>query len=137
MALFSLEDFDFGDVETNKKCFDICNNLNMKREFLGMGRNRIVFGNENYVIKFPLNGSGEIDNCWEGSLYESENPNPEDVQYPYSRRIEYKGFVCCMMERVFPVRDYKNLPDWTMSVDCCQVGYNNNKRLVAYDYGFM
>lgn len=28
---------------------------------------------------------------------------------------------------------YKDMPDWVGSVDCAQVGYDRNGRLVAYD----
>lgn len=95
------------------------------------GRNRLVFANDRIVFKFPRNLNGIADNDWEGSC-----------RAPYLARgkwLELDGFVCVMQERV--QRIYadtpppKKLPSWTGSIDCCQVGYDRQGKLRAYDFG--
>ena len=95
------------------------------------GRNRLVFANDHIVFKFPRNHAGMADNDWEGSC-----------SAPYLARgkwLEIDGFICVMQERV--QRLYadaicpKKLPDWVGSIDCCQVGYDRQGKLRAYDFG--
>lgn len=105
------------------------------------GRHRNVFIFKNYVIKIPRNINGLADNDWEGSISNAEDGDPEDVQFARTRMVYYKGIPIVFMERAdWATRDeiaarlgYE--PDWTGSVDCGQVGFNKQGKLVAFDYG--
>nr|DAF93523.1 MAG TPA: hypothetical protein [Myoviridae sp. ctshb19] len=95
------------------------------------GRNRIVFSTGRFVLKFPRSLNGEADNNHEGCVQ-----GPTKAR---SRCIEFMGFACVMQERLQriyqDVKRPKELPKWTDSVDCMQVGYDRQGRLKAYDYG--
>lgn len=98
-------------------------------EPIGRGRTRLVFDRgDGYVLKVPLN--------WEG-ITDSYNESEWSSEYiPVAKcHIEELGEVpVLVMEKVSIVqRDFKELPDWTMSVDCQQVGLNSKGQLVAFD----
>lgn len=106
------------------------------------GRNRNVFDMGTYVVKVPKNFDGLIDNDWEGSVSNSED-GLDQVQFARTR-IAYRGDVpVVFMEYVEPastseiVARLGHEPDWVMSVDCGQVGFNLKGELVAYDYGIL
>lgn len=105
------------------------------------GRTRNVFDMGKYVVKIPRNSDGIVDNDWEGSVSDGDDPNPNDVQLARTRLAYWKGIPVVFMEKVsYPSDDEIKqrlgfLPDWTASVDCGQVGFNAKGRLVAYDYG--
>ena len=105
------------------------------------GRTRNVFNFGKYVVKVPKNFYGVIDNEWEGCVSNSEDCDPEDVQYARTRLDYWKGVPVVFMEYVEYASDEQiskrlgYVPEWTMSVDCGQVGFNRKGRLVAYDYG--
>lgn len=104
------------------------------------GRNRAAFIFSNYVIKLPMCPAGCGDNDWEGSISTGDNPN--DIQYARTRLLYWKNKIpIVLMERVEHARSADIIaklgeePDWCMSVDCGQVGWNRAGKLVAYDYG--
>ena len=130
-----LDDNDVGlfhqlHVRYSKRCLGIF-----------MGRNRNVFNFGRYVVKVPRNFYGVIDNDWEGSVSNSEDCDPEDVQYARTRLAYWKDVPIVFMEYVEYASNKEiaervgHVPDWTMSVDCGQVGFNRKGCLVAYDYG--
>lgn len=126
----------FDTKKRNKIANNIILNLKNNYEVLGIGRNRIVFKlkSGNYVLKFPLSNNGETDNDWEGSVC-IDNEDNEEIQYPRTKWILYKGFVCVVMDMIKQKEELSNLPDWVDSVDCQQVGFNRKNRLVAFDFG--
>lgn len=104
-------------------------------------RNRNVFLFKNHVVKIPSSPLGMLDNEWEGSVSTSPEyiDDPKWIQYPKTRLFYWKGIPVLFMERleigVVEGKGYHELPDWVMSVDGGQVGYNRQGRLLAYDYG--
>lgn len=106
------------------------------------GRNRNVFIMNGYVVKLPRNVNGAIDNEWEGSISNS-NDNQECVRYARTRLALFKDIPIIFMEYVEFASSKKmkeilgKVPDWTMSVDCGQVGFNKHGKLLAFDYGRM
>jgi hypothetical protein len=99
---------------------------------LGKGRNRIVYRiTENYVVKVPLNWDGIEDNYHESSLAKKEN------QQGYFANCVMLGDMLLLMEYVEPThKSYSELPSWVGCIDCAQVGYTKDGRLVAYDFGY-
>lgn len=105
-----------------------------------MGRNRNVFDMGNYVVKIPKNLDGFADNDWEGSI-SNANDDPEEIRYARTRMVEVSEVPVVFMERVEHASTAETIarlgfePDWVGSVDCGQVGFTRDGRLVAYDYG--
>jgi hypothetical protein len=107
-------------------------------ELIGEGRNRIVYGRGNYVVKVPLNEDGISDNYHERWTWLHRD---EGFSYARCRLI---GALLIMQYARFPVEgktdengwhEYrKDLPWWVDFIDCQQVGYNRFGELVAYDY---
>lgn len=97
-----------------------------------IGRTRAVFDTEDgNVLKIPYTDEGFIAN--RGEVMTSE---AEDAYIPIAKcwHDEKDGVSVLVMEKVTPAKaDYKNMPDWIYSVDCGQVGYLPDGRLVAYD----
>lgn len=110
---------------------------------ISVGRNRIVFLFDSYVVKIPRCSKGEGDNDWEGSVGNAPGSDTEyEVQFPRTRLAYWRKIPIVFMERVEEVtvtylRDMLNfhIPDWVDSVDCAQVGFTKKCRLVAFDYG--
>ena len=105
-----------------------------------MGRNRNAFDMGRYVVKVPKNLNGFADNDWEGSV-SNANDDPEEVRYARTRLAYVEDVPIVFMEKVVPVTSPEIIarlgfePDWTNSVDCGQVGFARDGRLVAFDYG--
>lgn len=107
------------------------------------GRNRLAFVFDTYVFKVPCCEAGCGDNDWEGSVQntiESFN-NYEYIQYPKTELFYFEELPICKMELVTQAnsKEIKSVlgfvPDWIYSIDCQQVGFTVEGRLVAYDYG--
>lgn len=99
---------------------------------IGSGRNRVVFDRKDgTVVKIPKNWDGESDNNREANWSSDEVPlaqcHSESVGSGDSE------MTVLVMEKVTPVQGFKGLPDWVSWVDCQQVGYTKDERLVAYD----
>jgi len=105
-----------------------------KYTLIGEGRHRAVFEkDENWVIKVPMDEYGLNDQYHERNTYQKE----KDSGLYAACYIEHDDDLpLLIMERVNPVTDYKNLPKWTYHIDCQQVGYTSDGRLVAYDFGW-
>lgn len=121
----------FDEPQRTKEAIKIATDLMSRYEMIGFGKDRIAFKMRGgYIFKFPRHETGEYCNDGEGSW--------KDETFATSRYVEYKGFVCVMQEALdikapFEKPDYK-LPDWTMSIDCCQVGFDKRGNLKAYDF---
>lgn len=104
-------------------------------EYFASGRTRVVYLlDDKFVLKAPGNEKGIRDNFYEAKLYKDFRLNGSFIPKAKCRIIPGTFFL--IMERIkFPV-SYENLPDWTMSVDSLQIGYNSQGLLVAYDYGW-
>jgi hypothetical protein len=100
-------------------------------EYLGSGRHRAVYRHGNYVIKIPLSDYGISDNYYEATIYKEYGYDKGYIPYARCRLL---GTIL-IMEYLEPVKSFDNLPEWTMAVDCTQVGYNRHGKLLAYDYG--
>lgn len=122
---------NFEDEELNLLSLDLLEKLSDKFEYIGAGRNRIVFKSKSgkYVIKVPRNIQGSCDNFFETRKTDFGFPVPK------SRRIILDDFCCVIMEYVEHVsfKDTK-APSWVSWIDCGQVGHNRKGELVAYDY---
>jgi hypothetical protein len=100
---------------------------------IGSGRNRDVYlcPSGLYVVKDPSNDAGCDDNYSEA--------------YRWKRRSKWYPLARCKMVPNSPllIMEYvktdfvwsKEMPDWIDFVDCRQVGYTLDGKLVAYDYG--
>lgn len=104
--------------------------------YLSEGRNRRVFLSPNgrYVIKVPKNDTGYRDNVFEHRVYRRGGRRLSKRRYARCRIHVESGIL--VMERVcYEVSDeVLNANPWTMYVDCAQVGWTHDGRLVAYDY---
>ena len=104
------------------------------------GRNRNTFDMGRYVVKVPKCLDGFADNDWEGSV-SNANDDRAVVRYARTRLAYLEEVPIVFMERVNPATGAEIIsklgyePDWTMCVDCGQVGFARDGRLVAYDYG--
>lgn len=99
-----------------------------KYEFLGIGRNRVVFKlSADNVIKVPLNYNGVCDNSYEAF-------NKKDVEYgiPRSKAFTLSSITLLVMEYIQHVQ-LDNPPEWSDYIDCRQIGYNKKGQLLAYD----
>lgn len=123
----------FDDENLDKSINALIRRMMEKYEYLGCGRNRIVFRlkSKNYVVKVPVNLAGNSDNCFEAKK--------QDFGYPVAKakRVIIGDFCCAVMEYVEHADRFDNeLPDWTGFVDCGQVGFTKKGELVAYDFGY-
>ena len=112
---------------------EIIARLSKRTTQIECGRNRTVFIFKKYVIKLPRNLDGLIDNDWEGSA--------ENDIYARAKLVIWKDIPIVLMEKA-PFANKKEIinklgyyPDWVMSIDCGQVGFNSKGKLVAFDYG--
>jgi hypothetical protein len=120
----------FCKPERNKLAFEILQELAIKYECIGFGKDRICFRMKGgYILKFPRHETGEYCNDGEASW--------KDETFAKGRYVEYKGFVCVIQEPLDitgPFLDKSKLPDWVYGIDCCQVGYSRDGTLKAYDF---
>ena len=104
---------------------------------IGSGTKRKVYKRFdcNYVYKIPHEDCQSIgfeENIREAKIYrENKYTNPIYAQ------CELLGDNILQMEYVQPVYFTKDdvFPDWVLTIADCQVGYNREGKLVAYDYG--
>jgi hypothetical protein len=93
-----------------------------------------------YVVKIPKNLDGIVDNDWEGSV-SNGNDDPHEIRYARTHLAWVDELPIVFMEWVEPATSREIIkrlgfePDWVMSVDCGQVGFARDGRLLAYDYG--
>lgn len=102
---------------------------------LNASRTRAVFDRgDGYVVKVPLTEEGFLANSREAHWTSTEVPVA-----PCHLEVASTGVYVLVMEEVvrFPLYDddglIDDLPDWTGYVDCQQVGWLVDGRLVAYD----
>lgn len=98
-----------------------------------VGRTRAVFDRgDGHVIKLAVNDEGFIANAREVTT-----SNMDDAYTPVARSafwdIDDNNSIVIAEKLVIAKLDYNAMPDWVMSVDGGQVGYNSAGELVAYD----
>lgn len=99
---------------------------------IGAGLYRRAFRESaTHVVKVPYGPWGEF--CNEGEAREA----PTAAIFARCKAFKHPrtGVVLLRMERIvrFPTARTK-LPDWTDGIDCQQVGWTADGRLVAYDW---
>ncbi|MGX1811459.1 hypothetical protein ACWIGI_37530 [Nocardia sp. NPDC055321] len=95
-----------------------------------VGRTRAVFRpSDGYVIKVAHTEEGLEANALEATV--SQAPNPAVPVTP--TELLDDGSARAQEVQVLVVTDYRTVPSWVGSVDCAQVGYLADGRLVAYD----
>ena len=94
---------------------------------------RVYLESDEYVIKVPFNDWGEY--CNDNEALESERDKTGYLARCSSFNHPRTGVILTRMERIvrFP-KNFKSLPEWTLWVDCQQVGWTSDGRLVAYDW---
>lgn len=100
-------------------------------ELIAESRTRKVYDRgDGYVVKVALNDEGLIANMREANWDSDYIPlAPCHFDWPDPCRD-----AVLIMEKIARFPDYgEQLPEWTMSVDCAQVGYLADGTLVAYD----
>lgn len=130
---------------------------NMKFTLLGEGRMRRTFlaPHKRFVLKFPTYEAGLHGNRSEAALYQQFKNKPDHsrygIVYAPCRLIQDAILMMWAVKESFGESDgdrqaernqrdirfsdyRRNLPSWVNEVDCQQVGYLQNGRLVAYDY---
>lgn len=100
-------------------------------EPIGSGNTRLVFKTKKGVLKidYPVTmGCNETE-------YDAVYLTGKYIPLPRMRLIFLYGFALLFMEWVEPLKkvNLKNLPDWVGHIDCQQVGYTRDNRLVPYD----
>ena len=105
-------------------------------KYIGSGKDRHVFKNPytHSVVKIPANINGINANECEYRYYHGDR----DPRYARCSLELLDGVPIIHMEAVREISyidgEHKTLPAWTDWVDCQQVGYTKDGRLVAYDY---
>lgn len=106
------------------------------------GRTRdCYFVSDDFVVKVPLDDDGCFDNERESRIYKihseqiKQNCHYDGDPHYAKCQLEYIWSIPILfMERVRIPVSYKGLPNWIGFIDCMQVGYNKQGKLVAYDY---
>lgn len=108
--------------------------MNTRLKHLATGRHRAVYllTSGKYVIKIPIDDYGYSDNILEASRSKKDGWLLKEQM----ARCKLLRNGCLIMEyvRLPSEKEYNELPKWTDGVDCRQVGYTIDGRLVAYDY---
>ncbi|MEU7631758.1 hypothetical protein AB0C34_17470 [Nocardia sp. NPDC049220] len=95
-----------------------------------VGRTRAVFRTgDGYVIKVAHTWEGLAANALEAAVSQAVDP----VVPMAPTELLKDGSVRAEEVTVLTVWDYRTVPTWIRSVDCAQVGYLADGRLVAYD----
>lgn len=93
------------------------------------GRNRATFISKKFVIKFPLNDDGEINNYAEANYVSDYTAK--------GKSFTIDGFTCLIQEKIktleYPI-DFDLYPEWTRLIDSGQIGYNFKGNLKSYDF---
>ena len=98
------------------------------------GGRRIAFRLPRCVAKLPLGMEGVFANNHERRAFHQTLRGEAYRPVAACRvRTNADGIPILLMRIVDPVTSSLGLPDWTLSVDCAQVGLDRRGRLVAYD----
>lgn len=101
-------------------------------EAIGEGLDRIVFDAGEEVVKIPKHSAGIAANYSEE--YKYQRWEDQGIYAKCWIKEINQGIPILFMEKVDPITEYEDLPDWVDFIDCRQVGYTADNRLVAYDY---
>lgn len=104
---------------------------------LGEGRHRSVYRSPNgrYVVKVPVCYYGVGANWLEATRWSRRNAKRGGTGYPIAACRTICGGMLLVMQYAEPARNISDCPRWVDYVDCQQVGFTLNGKLVAYDYG--
>lgn len=98
------------------------------------GRERIAFRMTRVVAKLPLSMSGVAANALERTGFRRTLTGKTECPVAACRILHNPdGVPILLMRTVDPVVSTQDLPNWTLWVDCGQVGLDRRGRLVAYD----
>jgi hypothetical protein len=126
------EELDAADA-LSQRCVDAINVAQAHWYCLGFGRHRAAFLlSDSWVLKVPRVPEGEFDNEREVLHYESGDPH-----YARCELVQFQGMIALRMEYVtmaFDEEVVQPLPKWVQDIDCQQVGYTRDNRLVAFDF---
>jgi hypothetical protein len=93
------------------------------------GRNRATFISKKFVIKFPLNDDGEINNHAEANYVSDYTAK--------GKSFTIDGFICLIQEKIKPLEypiNFELYPDWVSLIDSAQIGYDHKGNLKSYDF---
>lgn len=102
-------------------------------KLIGEGRNRLTYlsPSKKYVIKVPKNPEGIRNN-----FFEARDCKKDSWLYRNQKaKCRMWGYLL-VMEYVKPVYNFWELPNWILTVDCQQVGYDRKGNLVAFDFAY-
>lgn len=105
----------------------------MGLKLIGWGRNRAAYISRDgrWVYKVPLHEIGMMANeqearplrFWDGK-----------TELGARRRLVVIGGVCVLVMEYLKSSRGMKLPEWTMSIDCAQVGISRDGTIKAYDW---
>lgn len=124
------------DEEYADKTLDLVYEYMNKTDNIICARTRVVFMDEDSVIKIPINDEGVTASSLEVRTSDGYIEKPDDyIPIAKTDAIEKDGVFFIKMEKVSPIKkvNYSALPFWVGMVDGGQVGYTKNNVLVAYD----
>jgi len=126
--------FENHTEKEKEKAIDFIIYKDEKYEYLASGSKRKTYlsFDKSHVIKIPMTPTklGLEENLLETKTY-SENPNSI---YAECELIENDWLKMEYVEPVFFTKS-DDYPEWILTIAESQVGYNNNGKLVAFDYG--
>lgn len=128
-----------------KQAHDLIDAIHAKPErftYLSAGRHRMAFLDirTDFVVKIAHNIDGIQANREEVSSFRNRNSNSLPMAKCYSWVIVEDCPIAIVMEYVEMAKDRYTLSiihPWVWSVDCGQVGYNKQGKLVAFDYSII
>lgn len=113
---------------------DLIARLRARCERVEYGRHRMVFVCRNVVYKLAIRQEFECDNTSELFMFERYG---SCGTFAPCKLVSINGVDnVLVMRRLEPADETDNLPEWVMSVDCQQVGYDKKGRLMAFDYAY-
>jgi hypothetical protein len=102
-------------------------------ESIGEGRHRIAFAGKHCIIKMPVHFSTIRANHSEYNRF--KNPrSDENGRLARCRLVNLFDIPVIVMEKVEPVRNCLEMPEWAWQFDCGQVGKDSRGNIKAYDY---
>jgi len=126
-----MKNWDGDDLAVKNDIERILTQLQLKYPIVGIGRNRVVFRDKDWIFKVPCNTNGILDNENESSVFSFYRKN-HLIKYA---RCKMCGPYVLVMEYVDIDISLDEMPDWSMSIDCQQVGRDRQGHIVAYDFG--
>jgi hypothetical protein len=101
-----------------------------------LGKHRVVFFDlkNDQVLKVPFKKESGIAANFQELDFQDENLAKTELDEKLSLKFGIPIIRMELVQVVDDIDDIKNLPDWVVCIDCQQVGYTKQGRLVAYDW---